>query len=469
MELNRVEPNPAVIHPSNEMLFLLYETSAGFALFQVDDKKPIDAENISPKLFKLTAFEKFENTAAAVDAASNLVEGKMNEVLKSFLKKNLGKKEGVVLAVADAKLGTHITKKFESVQAQCDAVSMEMFRCVRENVASLLSELEEGDVKSMTLGLSHSLSRHKFKFSPDKVDTMIVQAISLLDDLDKELNTYCMRLKEWYGWHFPEMAKIVADNVLYARIVHEVGQKDNVSLESVGKIVEDEALQQQLVSAADISMGTEISEGDLLNIDHLAQQVINISQYRAELYDYLSNRMRAIAPNLTAMVGELVGARLIAHAGSLMNLAKHPASTVQILGAEKALFRALKSKHDTPKYGLLFHASLVGQAAPKLKGKISRVLAAKTALAIRVDALSERSEEAEEGAIGIKNRKYVEERLKQLENAGRGKSSSLLQTRNVPLPNNLKSGASHKDGKDFSIKRAKDGSGESAERKKAKN
>ena len=84
-----------------------------------------------------------------------------------------------------------------------------------------------------------------------------------------------------------------------------------------------------------------------------------------------------------------MGARLIAHAGSLLNLAKHPASTIQILGAEKALFRALKTKHDTPKYGLIYHASLIGQAAPKNKGKISRVLAAKTALAIRVDAMGD--------------------------------------------------------------------------------
>ena len=80
--------------------------------------------------------------------------------------------------------------------------------------------------------------------------------------------------------------------------------------------------------------------------------------------------MAAIAPNLTVLVGELVGARLIAHAGSLLNLAKHPASTVQILGAEKALFRALKTRQDTPKYGLIYHASMVGQAAPKNKGNI---------------------------------------------------------------------------------------------------
>jgi len=94
-----------------------------------------------------------------------------------------------------------------------------------------------------------------------------------------------------------------------------------------------------------------------------------------------------------------------------MNLAKAPASTVQILGAEKALFRALKTKHDTPKYGLIYHASLIGQSAPKNKGKISRVLAAKTSLAIRVDALGETSE----ATIGFACREKVEARLRQLE------------------------------------------------------
>jgi nucleolar protein 58 len=131
-----------------------------------------------------------------------------------------------------------------------------------------------------------------------------------------------------------------------------------------------EELETTLKAAAQISMGTEISESDLLNINLLAQQVVSITTYRTELYEYLRNRMAAIAPNLTALVGELVGARLIAHAGSLLQLAKSPASTVQILGAEKALFRAMKTKHDTPKYGLIFHASLIGQAPQKLKGKV---------------------------------------------------------------------------------------------------
>ena len=110
-------------------------------------------------------------------------------------------------------------------------------------------------------------------------------------------------------------------------------------------------------AAAVISMGTDISDSDMAHINSLCDQVISIANYRTQLADHLKNRMNAIAPNLTALVGDLVGARLISHAGSLLSLAKHPASTIQILGAEKALFRALKTKHDTPKYGLIYHVS----------------------------------------------------------------------------------------------------------------
>ena len=275
----------------------------------------------------------------------------------------------------------------------------------------------------MSLGLSHSLSRHKLKFSPDKIDTMIVQAIALLDDLDKELNTSAMRVKEWYGWHFPEMGRIVNDNLAFARVILKMGMRTDAANADLAEILPEE-IEAAVKAAAEVSMGTEITVEDLDNIQASAEQVVNFTEYRHQLSGYLSARMAAIAPNLTALVGELVGARLIAHAGSLMNLAKSPASTIQILGAEKALFRALKTKHDTPKYGLLFHASLIGQATGKNKGKIARVLAAKAAIGVRVDALadwgteSENNEsvtEEERAALGIISRQKIERRLASLE------------------------------------------------------
>lgn len=268
----------------------------------------------------------------------------------------------------------------------------------------------------MSLGLSHSLSRYKLKFSPDKVDTMVVQAIGLLDDLDKEINIYAMRVKEWYGWHFPEMGKIITDNLAYAKVIRAMGFRTNASATDFSEILPEE-IEETLKAAAEISMGTEISETDLEHIWSLCDQVISITQYRTQLYQYLQNRMAAIAPNLTALVGDLVGARLISHAGSLMNLAKHPASTVQILGAEKALFRALKTKHDTPKYGLIYHSSLVGQAPQKLKGKMARMVATKAALSIRLDALADADTKSDEGAptVGIEARAKLESRLRALE------------------------------------------------------
>jgi len=314
------------------------------------------------------------------------------------------------LAVADGKLGGLIKAKL-NIQCVFDNVVNELMRGIRQQLDSLMSlNLSADDTRAMRLGLSHSLSRYKLKFSPDKVDTMIIQAIALLDELDKELNTYIMRVREWYGWHFPEMGKIVVDNIQFAKCVRKMGVRKNVKSTDLSDILAEE-VEQTLKEQAEVSMGTDIAEEDIDNIQQLCDQVINISNYRASLYEYLKNRMAAIAPNLSVMVGELVGARLIAHAGSLLNLAKQPASTVQILGAEKALFRALKTKHDTPKYGLIYHAALVGQCPPKLKGKISRVLAAKTALATRTDALGD----TEEPTVAIGYRERVESRIKALE------------------------------------------------------
>lgn len=320
-------------------------------------------------------------------ATTAVVEGKLSKSLKKTIKKLVDKDVQNKLLVADAKIGNIIKEKYDLECIYSQAVQ-ELMRGIRSQLDSLLSGVQNKELTAMTLGLAHSLSRYKLKFSPDKVDTMIIQAVCLLDDLDKELNNYIMRCREWYGWHFPELGKLITDNITFVKVIRTIGTRDNVAQSDLSDILPEE-LEEKVKEIAEISMGTEIAEEDILNIQHLCDQVIEISNYRAQLYEYLKSRMMAIAPNLTVLVGDLVGARLISHAGSLMNLAKHPASTVQILGAEKALFRALKAKKDTPKYGLIYHAQLIGQASTKNKGKISRMLAAKAALATRVDALGE--------------------------------------------------------------------------------
>jgi nucleolar protein 58 len=413
-------------------MLVLFETPAGYAVFKLlDEKKLQKADDLykdfetadkASKVVKLKSFTKFQDTTEALAAATALVEGKMSKTLKKLMKKLVVKEAQEELLVADAKLGNCIKDK-TGMHCIANSSVQELMRCLRQQTESLITGLPQQEMSAMALGLAHSLSRYKLKFSPDKVDTMIVQAISLLDDLDKELNNYVMRAREWYGWHFPEMGKIVTDNIAYAKVVKEMGIRTNAVNTDLSKILPED-VEQELKEAAEISMGTEVSDEDILNITYLVIQVIEISEYRAQLYDYLKNRMLAIAPNLTVLVGELVGARLIAHAGSLMNLAKHPSSTVQILGAEKALFRALKTKHDTPKYGLIYHASLVGQTNPKVKGKMSRMLAAKASLAIRVDALGEDVT----SEMGIEHRAKLEKRLRQLEEDKLGRVSGTGKT-----------------------------------------
>ncbi|KAI2663307.1 Nucleolar protein 58 [Labeo rohita] len=400
-------------HEENKFkMLVLFETAAGYAIFKVLDEqklqqvdslwKEFETPEKANKVVKLKHFEKFQDTTEALAAATAMVEGKLGKSLKKVLKKIVAKEAHEQLAITDVKLGGVIKEKMNLSCVHSPAVA-ELMRGIRNQMEGLITGLPAKEISAMSLGLAHSLSRYKLKFSPDKVDTMIVQAISLLDDLDKELNNYIMRCREWYGWHFPELGKIITDNLAYCKSVRKIGDRTNVASLDLSDILPEE-IEAEVKLAAEISMGTEVSEEDIANIMHLCDQ----------LYDYLKNRMMAIAPNLTVMVGELVGARLISHAGSLLNLAKHPASTVQILGAEKALFRALKTRRDTPKYGLIYHASLVGQTTAKNKGKISRMLAAKTALAIRYDALGEDTN----AEMGVENRAKLEARLRYLEEKG---------------------------------------------------
>merc|ERR1711879_218483 len=155
------------------------------------------------------------------------------------------------------------------------------------------------------------------------------------------------------------------------------------------EVIMDSTKVQSICDASRKSVGMEISDIDFLNVDRFASQVVQLSEFRKELQEYLRSKMKAVAPNTAALIGDIVGARLISHAGSITNLAKYPASTVQILGAEKALFRALKKKGNTPKYGLIFHSTFIGRAAQKNKGRISRYLANKTSVATRLDCFSD--------------------------------------------------------------------------------
>merc|ERR1719217_621756 len=156
-----------------------------------------------------------------------------------------------------------------------------------------------------------------------------------------------------------------------------------------------------------MSMGQDIAAIDWTNIETWSTEVLKLCEMRETLTSYLDKKLDVVSPNLKTLIGDRVAARLISHAGSLTNLAKFPSSTVQILGAEKALFRALKTKGNTPKYGLIYHSTFIGRASQKNKGRISRYLANKASLSSRIDCFSD----VATTVFGEKLRDQVEERL----------------------------------------------------------
>ncbi|NXU53374.1 NOP56 protein, partial [Turnix velox] len=336
--------------------------------------------------------------------------GILHEDLRLLLETSMpAKKKKALLGVADAKIGAAIQEEL-GYQCQTGGVVAEIMRGIRLHFHALVKGLTAQSASKAQLGLGHSYSRAKVKFNINRVDNMIIQSISLLDQLDKDINTFSMRVREWYGYHFPELIKIVSENYTYCRLAKFIGNRKELSeesLEGLEEIVMDSAKAQAILEASRSSMGMDISPLDLINIESFSSRVISLSEYRKGLQEYLRSKMNQVAPSLSALIGEVVGARLISHAGSLTNLAKYPASTVQILGAEKALFRALKTRGNTPKYGLIFHSTFIGRAAAKNKGRISRYLANKCTIASRIDCFSE----VPTSVFGDKLREQVEERL----------------------------------------------------------
>ena len=183
-------------------------------------------------------------------------------------------------------------------------------------------------------------------------------------------------------------------------------------------------------------MGMDIKDVDLQNVHTFAERIIKLAEYRVSLQEYLRSKMELVAPNLQSLIGDQVGARLISHAGSLTSLAKYPASTVQILGAEKALFRALKTRGNTPKYGLIFHSTFISRAGAKNKGRISRYLANKCSIAARIDSFSD----TPTSIYGNKLREQVEERLK-FYDSGEAPRKNLDVMREAMLEVNAEAGA----------------------------
>jgi nucleolar protein 56 len=234
--------------------------------------------------------------------------------------------------------------------------------------------------------VSMELAKLRVKGAAEKRDLVIAQAIQTLDDLDRTVNLFMGRLREWYGVHFPELDRLIEKHETYARLVMNLGYRDNFSVEALEKEGLPKERAENIAKVAESSMGADMAEQDLAEIQALSKNVLELYELRKNMETYVDKTMEEVAPNTKAVAGALLGARLIAIAGSLQNLAMRPASTIQVLGAEKALFRSLKTGARPPKHGLIFQHALLHDAKRWQRGKIARVLAGKLAIAARIDA-----------------------------------------------------------------------------------
>ncbi len=263
----------------------------------------------------------------------------------------------------------------------------EVFHSRMEQVA-----VETGFVKDANeLGLwnrnvSMELAKLRIKGAAEKRDLVIAQGIQTLDDLDRTVNLFMGRLREWYGVHFPELDRLIEKHETYARLVMNLGYREKFTFEALEKEGLPKERAEVTAKAAEASMGADMAEQDLAQIQALSKDVLKLYELRKDMENYVDKTMEEVAPNTRAIAGSLLGARLIAIAGSLRNLAMRPASTIQVLGAEKALFRSLKTGARPPKHGLIFQHALLHDAKRWQRGKIARAIAGKLAIAARADA-----------------------------------------------------------------------------------
>ena len=344
----------------------------------------VAAFNEKNELFEKALFPKKPQAAA-----TNLLKtenGKLSDQVSSLitLLKNVGYDTFVF---ENARLAEEAQRKLKVNVEVAKPAEVAVLQSHMSEVA-----LESGFVKDeqelnlWNRNVSMELAKLRIKGATAKRDLIVAQGIQTLDSLDQTVNLFMSRLREWYGVYFPELDRLIEKHETYARLVINLGDKENYTAEALEKENIPKERAQLVAKAAESSMGADIAEADIEQVQALAKDVLEFYNLRKSMEDYVDKTMEEMAPNVRTVAGALLGARLIALAGSLQNLAMRPASTIQVLGAEKALFRSLKTGARPPKHGLIFQHTLLHDAKRWQRGKIARVIAGKLAIAARADA-----------------------------------------------------------------------------------
>lgn len=355
-----------------------------YALFPKDPKK------IAEGLSKM-------ETGTIINELSNLI-------------KNLKNKGYTFFAFENNEIARNAHEKLKiAVEASRPLEAGELLRANLEMFAVQTGFVEEPDeIRDWTHRVSMELTKLRVRKASEKRDLLVAQAIQAIDDLDKTVNLFMSRIREWYGLHFPELDRLLEKHETYARLVASLGRRENFAADRLEKEGLPKTKAEQIAKATEKSMGAEFQESDLAQLQNLCRSTLQLYDARQLLEGYMDSLTEEVAPNIKALVGSLLGARLIALTGGLNNLAKMPASTIQVLGAEKALFRSLKTGTRPPKHGILFQHALIHEAKRWQRGKIARAIAGKLAIAARTDAYSGKY-------IGDQLKASLERRLKEIQ------------------------------------------------------
>ncbi len=246
---------------------------------------------------------------------------------------------------------------------------------VKENLRKLAVDYkvvkDQTEFNQLFAKVNIELAKVKIKSAVGR-DSLISQVSGAMEELDKSINVFVERLREWYGLHFPEMERAVGSHEKFVKLVEKFGSRKNIEDPELNLIKEK-------------SIGADFGEEDVKTMQLLAAEIDKMFTLREDLSKYLEKLLKDIAPNFTELCGAPLAARMISHAGGLDKISRMPSSTVQLLGSEKALFRFLHGQGRSPRFGILYNHPLVQNAPEKLKGRIARVLASKLSIAAKLD------------------------------------------------------------------------------------
>ena len=352
------------------MEFYITQCIAGFIAFD---------ENL--KIVKYKLFKEDE-------IVSNLIKLEENEILEEEIEliQELSFADSVEESSQDNNIIIETTKRksqfkdlenFENIEIQSPNKAGDY---LRENLEDILVEIgfieEESDYREI-INYYERLAIEQIKKSSQEEDKLLIQAINSVDDIDESISKLVERIRDWYTIYFPEMDTI-SNNETYIKLIAESENREGII----------ENFKEYFNDTVEYSSGADIEEADLEMLKSFAESIYSLQKSRKELEVYIDSKMEAIAPNLRDLLGATLGAKLIAHIGSIKRLATYPASVIQIMGAEKAIFRHLKTGERPPKHGLIFQHPSVRGAKWWNRGKIARTLALKITFAVRKDVFS---------------------------------------------------------------------------------